>query len=112
MKSAFILLGLTVAAIAVPIVPDEDPVAQCEAAPNCETYNTEHGVKIRFKTGMEPGSDDYAIRFPNSTINGVIKKRTTNTYVNFGKDTINYGTVNPCDSLHHCLYDYCKSFED
>lgn len=108
MKSSLILLALTVAAAAMPIVSDEDPIAQCDAAPNCETYDTPHGKKIRFKTGMEPGSTDYAARFPNSTVNAVIEKRNTQTHVTYGSDTILYGTVNPCDVLHHCLFDYCK----
>ncbi|KAF2836741.1 hypothetical protein M501DRAFT_1018623 [Patellaria atrata CBS 101060] len=95
----------TTSAVKSPIHPEQ--LAMCEAAENCETYETPDGLLIRFKAGMEPGSEDYNRRFPNGTEHGAIVKRDTQTHVTFGRTSINYGTTNPCDALHHCLYDYC-----
>ncbi|KAH6705154.1 hypothetical protein BKA61DRAFT_698670 [Leptodontidium sp. MPI-SDFR-AT-0119] len=84
-----------------------DILAQCEDAPNCKTYDTGHGLMFQFKPGMEPGTADYAARFPNTTEHRTLIKRDTRTHVTFGETSINYGTTNPCGALHHCLYDYC-----
>ena len=39
-------------------------ITSCEAATNCETYTdpTTDQLNIRFKAGMEPGTDDYEMR--------------------------------------------------
>lgn len=85
---------------------------QCEAASNCEVYEGPHGAAIRFKEGMEPGSDHYSSIFPNTTTMSILQrsfqlqKRNTQTHVSLGKESINYGTMNPCDVVHH-LYDTC-----
>ncbi|KAL2070146.1 hypothetical protein VTL71DRAFT_14826 [Oculimacula yallundae] len=84
-----------------------DVLGQCEDAPNCETYETENGLMLRFKAGMEPGSADYNERFPNTAEHRTLIKRDTRTHVTFGSTSMNYGTTNQCDALHHCLYDYC-----
>lgn len=119
MHSLIAILSLAAAAAAVTIptaAPTESPpqqpgvVSLCAVAENCETYDTADGLKIRFKAGMEPGSEDYNARFPNATTSKrqVLVKRDTKTHVTFGSTSINYGTTNPSDALHHCLYDYCK----
>lgn len=43
-------------------------ITACEAADNCETYtdSTSGQTHIRFKSGMEPGTDDYKTRIANS----------------------------------------------
>ncbi|OCL02403.1 hypothetical protein AOQ84DRAFT_349179 [Glonium stellatum] len=79
----------------------------CESAENCETYDTPQGLMIRFKAGMEPGTEDYNKRFPNTTEHATLMKRNTQSHATFGSTSISYGTTNPCDALHHCLYDYC-----
>ena len=111
MKSEFIFLALAFAATATAQTESlhhPDVLAACEAAPNCETYDTPQGLMIRFKSGMEPGTKDYETRFPNTTEHRTLIKRDTQSHVTFGSTSINYGTTNPCDALHHCLYDYCK----
>ena len=62
-----------------------DVISQCKAAENCETYESDIGTLIRFKSGMEPGSDDYNRRFGNGTDHSrVLVKRNTQTYATFG----------------------------
>jgi len=108
-----VVLALAVATAAIPAgdsLHARDTLARCEDAPNCEIYTADDGLRIRFKAGMEPGSSDYAARFPNDTGTGehaALVGRNTQTHVTFGDTSINYGTTNPCDALHHCLFDYC-----
>ncbi|KAL8658793.1 MAG: hypothetical protein Q9226_000775 [Calogaya cf. arnoldii] len=42
-------------------------ITSCEAAVNCETYVDPvfNRTLVRFKSGTEPGTEDYAARFPN-----------------------------------------------
>lgn len=114
MKPCYIpfALALTGFAVATPkSLLHPEVLSNCEAAPNCETYDTSQGLMIRFKANMEPGSDDWNSRFPNATEHRVLIKRNTQTHVTFGSTSISYGTTNPCDALHHCLYDYCKHLQ-
>ena len=40
-----------------------DHISACEAASNCEAYTDDQGrERVRFKSGMEPGTADYAQR--------------------------------------------------
>ena len=107
-----LLTMLAVKALAGPLLPDNPmPVARspssepgyisaCEAADNCETYiDPASGyTNIRFKTGMEPGSDDYKSRVANSRV-----KRQSGypkTLVTVGDATIFWGCdVDPVETL-------------
>ena len=75
-------------------------IAACEAADNCETYiePTTGRAKIRFKSGMEPGTDDYNSRMANSNV-----KRQSGypqTQVTVGDHTIYWGCdIDPVATL-------------
>lgn len=76
----------------------------CNAAPNCETYETSRGLKIRFISGMKPGSDWYKNNF-------ALTKRDDSpvTHVTYGRNSLNYGSVGASGTygaIHH-LYDVC-----
>ena len=60
----------------------------CNATPNCETYETSRGLKIRSISGREPGSDWYKN-------NLALTKRDDNpvTHVTYGRKSLNYGSV-------------------
>lgn len=82
----------------------------CDAAPNCETYPGPHGTAIRFIAGKEPGSAWYTTH-----VSTPLSKRDAssgdgiNTYVTYGGDSLNYGSVGASGvggAIHH-LYDTC-----
>jgi hypothetical protein len=89
---------------------DSTALTACEAAPNCETYNTDFGMRIRFKPGMEPGSEDYKSRFANATEPYTLSKRAKGitTHTTIGKSSISYFTTSPTDALWKCMYQQCK----
>ena len=84
-------------------------ISACEAADNCETYTDPSSgyINIRFKSGMEPGSDDNNTRVANSHV-----KRQSGypkTYVTVGDATIFWGCdVDPVATLHK-LSDICAT---
>ena len=98
-----LLTILAVKAFAGPLpLSDSMPVARspsskpeyivaCEAADNCETYTDPSSgyTNIRFKSGMEPGSDDYKTRVANS----YVKRQSgfPKTQVTVGDATIFWG---------------------
>lgn len=94
-----------------------DTLQKCIGATNCDVYDTAHGAMIRFVPGMEPGSQDYQERFANGTapLSKTIRPfsppanrqvQGIHSIVTFGDNSINYGTINPSDAVHH-LYDTC-----
>ena len=88
------------------LLEDRSPSAQasyitaCEAADNCETYidPTTGRPNIRFKTGMEPGTEDYTSRLAKSKT-----KRQSGypkTQVTVGDTTISWGCgIDPVATL-------------
>ncbi|KAK0511185.1 hypothetical protein JMJ35_006737 [Cladonia borealis] len=75
-------------------------ITACEAADNCETYidPTSGRTNIRFKAGMEPGTDDYNSRVANSKI----KRQNGSPYtqVTLGDHTISWGCgIDPVATL-------------
>jgi hypothetical protein len=102
-----LLLATAIAASSAATLHHRDTISQCEAAVNCEIYDGPYGQDIRFKKGMEPGSDHYKSIFPNSTANTPrVVKRNTQTHITVGQASMNWGTTNPCDAIHH-LYNVC-----
>ncbi|CAF9939444.1 hypothetical protein IMSHALPRED_001349 [Imshaugia aleurites] len=82
-----------------------DPfLAACQRATNCETYTDPSGLqRIRFKAGMEPGSDDYDKRVGN-----LAKRDTTDapgypkTQVTVGDATLWWGCgVDPVQTINN-----------
>ena len=109
----------------VPLSIDTDHASEttlraCAAAPNCETYNSDHGTRIRFMAGHEPGSAKYAQRFgaKNDTMSGPLpggnvpnaetRQRTDgiNTNIDMGDHKILYGSVTAYDAIHN-IWDHC-----
>ncbi|KAF8249104.1 hypothetical protein K440DRAFT_622487 [Wilcoxina mikolae CBS 423.85] len=87
-----------------------ETLEQCKSAPNCETYETHYGTMIRFKPGMEPGTEVHK-RFLSSSEGDALSKRddTDNTRVTVGDGTVNYGSTGASGvggAIHH-LYDTC-----
>lgn len=88
------------------LLEDRSPSAQssyitaCEAADNCETYvdPTTGRPNIRFKTGMEPGTEDYTSRLAKSKT-----KRQSGypqTQVTVGDTTVSWGCgIDPVATL-------------
>ena len=75
-------------------------ISACEAADNCETYTdpTSGYVNVRFKSGMEPGTDDYNTRVANS--HAKRQSGYPQTQVTIGDDTIFWGCgVDPVATL-------------
>lgn len=101
---------------------DTDQISQatlraCIAAPNCETYQSDHGVRIRFKAGHEPGSAAFKQRFGTNNdamsvpLQNAAKPQNldaVNTNVDMGDTSILYGTTKPYDALHN-IWDHCGS---
>ncbi|KAH8172306.1 hypothetical protein LIA77_09074 [Sarocladium implicatum] len=87
------------------------PVMRAEEG-NWETYTNELGyTTVRFKEGMEPGSDDYSARLGGNNTEAVIEKRqdgwTTEPLV--GSTKIPYGCdVNVRDGILSKLWDICS----
>lgn len=76
-------------------------IAACEAADNCETYidPTTGQPKIRFKAGMEPGTEDYTSRVANSKIK---RQSGSHTEVTVGDETIYWGCgIDPVATLNN-----------
>lgn len=79
------------------LLEDPSPSAQasyitaCEAADNCETYidPITGRPSIRFKTGMEPGTDDYTSRLAKSKTKRQSGSLTTS--ITFDDTTISWG---------------------
>lgn len=77
-------------------------ITACEAADNCETYiePTTGRPSIRFKTGMEPGTEDYISRLAKSKT-----KRQSGypqTQVTVGDTTIYWGCgIDPVATLNN-----------
>ena len=77
-------------------------ITSCEAADNCETYTDPLSglINIRFKSGMEPGTEDY-----NARLNDSHTKRqsdSTHTDVVVGDATIYWGCdVDPIATLNN-----------
>ena len=107
-------------------VAKADHISACEAAPNCETYTDDQGrERVRFKSGMEPGTSDYNHRMkrrdPSSLsfekrVDGPVVKMTAadkkkledlkkadadlHTYVTIGDTAIYWGcSVDPVQAL-------------
>jgi hypothetical protein len=78
-----------------------DTIAGCQQAPNCEVYNTAYGERIRFKAGMEPGTEKYKREFYDE--NGVAKRDTITTQVSTGANSLNFGEVG-ASSYYHKKY--------
>ena len=103
-----------------------EQISACEAAPNCETYTDDQGrERVRFKSGMEPGTSDYTHRMtrrgPSShssekRVDGPVVKMTAaqkqkldalkkadaglHTYVTIGDTAIYWGCwVDPVQAL-------------
>ncbi|OCK80778.1 hypothetical protein K432DRAFT_442901 [Lepidopterella palustris CBS 459.81] len=87
----------------------EDTVKRCEEAVNCEIYDSPAGKRMRFKRGMEPGSEHYKTLFYEA--DGLTKRQNTvNTAVDTGINSLNYGTTGasgPGGAIHH-LVDACQ----
>lgn len=84
-------------------------IVACEAADNCETYTDPSSgyTNIRFKAGMEPGSDDYKTRVANS----YVKRQSgyPQTQVTVGDATIFWGCdVDPVATLGN-ISDICAT---
>ncbi len=88
------------------LLEDRSPSAQsgyitaCEAADNCETYidPTTGRHNIRFKTGMEPGTEDYTSRVANPKT----KRQSGDSYtqVTVGDNTVSWGCgIDPVATL-------------
>ena len=84
--------------------PSDQPsyITACEAADNCETYldPTSGHTNIRFKSGMEPGTDDYNTRVANS----YVKRQSgyPQTQVTVGDATIFWGCdIDPVATLNN-----------
>lgn len=111
--------------MSVPLSVDTDHVSEttlraCAAAPNCETYDSGHGTRIRFMAGHEPGSAAYAKRFgiKNDTMSvplpgGNVPSAEThqravgiNTNIDMGDYKILYGSVKAYDAIHN-IWDHC-----
>jgi len=97
-----------------PVELPADLRSQCEEVPNCEVYDSGEGLRIRFKAGMEPGSDDYKTRFPNETTSEDVfkrglEKRTTKTNLQMGGNSLEFGTKNPADAYKNGVNQLCKS---
>ena len=92
----------------------------CIAAPNCETYESDHGTRIRFRAGHEPGSAAFKQRFGtnNDTISVPLpgenvpkiaaprKSDGVNTNIDMSDTKILYGSTKPYDALHN-IWDHC-----
>ena len=99
----------------------ERTLLACIKAPNCETYETEHGTMIRFVAGEEPGSANYRKRFgKNDTMTAPTSvgapsvnegsptafDGSLHTNVDLGQISIPYGSTRPYDAIHFS-YDHC-----
>ncbi len=100
--------------------PSDATLRACTAAPNCETYQSDHGMRIRFVAGHEPGSAAYEQRF--GTKNGTMlvpgaggdvptagtprRAAGINTNIDMGDTKILYGTTKPYDGIHN-IWDHC-----
>ena len=77
-------------------------ITACEAAVNCETYiePTTGRPNVRFKPGMEPGTDAYNSRHANSTIKR--QSGSPKTQVTLGDNTIYWGCgIDPVATLNN-----------
>ncbi|KAL6718669.1 hypothetical protein ACLMJK_002903 [Lecanora helva] len=76
----------------------------CESADNCETYESSSGTMIRFKEGMEPGSEAFKAMNAHSK-----RDDGYHTHVTFGDSSINYGDAGASGTggIFHHLYDTC-----
>jgi hypothetical protein len=100
----------------------------CIAAPNCETYETYDGTRIRFKPGHEPGSTHFQSRFANKSqssspivdvapvMSGLLGfDGYMHTNVDMGDQRVNYGWKNPTDVVHElwgkCGMSFCDSHD-
>lgn len=99
----------------------ESTLVACIKAPNCETYEGDHGTMIRFVAGEEPGSANYQKRFGT---NGSVKPPSSDgapsvneaqhlafdggihTNIDLGQTGIIYGSTRPYDAIHY-IYDHC-----
>ncbi|KAK6530777.1 hypothetical protein TWF281_007612 [Arthrobotrys megalospora] len=79
----------------------------CELAENCEVYvDPQHGKKMRFKKGMEPGTAAY-----NATIakaGRLAARAEPYSVLNIGENVIVYGTQNPYDVVW-VMWDACQA---
>ena len=104
--------------ISIPRSPAGIPsyTSACEAADNCETYTDPSSgrVNIRFKSGMEPGTEHYNTRVANSYTKR--DSSNTTTTITVGDSTIFWGCdidpvatlgnlINVCPSSGSCLSD-------
>ena len=107
--SLLTLLATTAFAGPLPKSGKSSYISACDAADNCETYTdpTSGYVNVRFKAGMEPGTDDY-----NTRVAGSHAKRQSGypqTQVTIGDDTIYWGCdIDPVATLDH-VGDVCAT---
>jgi hypothetical protein len=100
----------------------ETTLRACIAAPNCETYQSDHGTRIRFRAGHEPGSIAYKQRFGTNNVTMSVpvpgenapkagRARnfdSVNTNIDMGDSKILYGSTKPYDAIHN-IWDHCGS---
>jgi len=93
MKS-FFTASLFITAAFGAVVPRESNLYKaCEKASNCEVYTGPSGRSVRFKSGMEPGSESY-----NSTIAkraALMKRDDLTTYISQGQKIMKWGVTSP-----------------
>jgi hypothetical protein len=87
-------------------------LAACVRATNCETYEDPvYGTRIRFISGMEPGSEHYKreVENSNSTASTIVARDQVNTNVVMSQNQISYGHTGPAgpNGVIHHLYDIC-----
>ena len=102
---------LTSESNSIPRSPSSEPshITACEAADNCETYieSSSGQVNIRFKSGMEPGTEDYNNRVANPNVKRDDSSVTTSITV--GDATMLWGCdTDPVVTLGN-LTDICAS---